>query len=213
MISGGTLAQTRCESQCVFPVWYNGGMEVGDWILVAAVIVSLGIGIASILHTKNIQEKQQRYVERTQQRQFKHAQEVRVEEYKTKVLQEIRDWALEVLNCNFGGKMSLTPGYSETVQKQAESVNRLLKCQELSVKGTEYIMPIAYSLRYDLDNRVEEVIASVNAVRKVIHKYGKKIDDPNRKKDLDEIERTLQHLVKGLINLTAEYETMNVVES
>lgn len=177
-------------------------MELGNWILIAAVVISLVLGVTNIIQTRKIQDKQ-----------FKHTKELRAEEYKSKVLKEIRQWAVEVLNCNFGGKISLTPGISETVQKQAVSANRLLKCQELSVQGKEYIVSIAYSLKYGLDNYVEQVISSINDVRDIIIEYGKNIDNPKRKERLDKVERELQHLIMGLINLTAEYEVMNVVES
>ena len=60
---------------------------------------------------------------------------------------------------------------------------------------------------------VEKVISSLDNVRDVITEYGKNIDDPKRKKDLDKVEQTLQHLIKGLIKLTAAYEVMNVVKS
>jgi hypothetical protein len=35
-------------------------MEVGDWITLSAVIVALGIGVASILHTQSLQRKERR---------------------------------------------------------------------------------------------------------------------------------------------------------
>lgn len=35
-------------------------MEVGDWITLAAVVVALGIGVASILHTRNMLKKERR---------------------------------------------------------------------------------------------------------------------------------------------------------
>jgi hypothetical protein len=41
-------------------MWYNGGMEVGDWITLAAVIVALGLGVASILQTQILQKRERR---------------------------------------------------------------------------------------------------------------------------------------------------------
>jgi hypothetical protein len=35
-------------------------MEVGDWITLAAVIVALGIGVASILHTESLRKRDRR---------------------------------------------------------------------------------------------------------------------------------------------------------
>jgi hypothetical protein len=35
-------------------------MEVGDWITLGAVVVALGIGVASIIHTQSLQRKERR---------------------------------------------------------------------------------------------------------------------------------------------------------
>ena len=35
-------------------------MEVGDWITLSAVLVALGLGVASILHTNNLQRKERK---------------------------------------------------------------------------------------------------------------------------------------------------------
>lgn len=49
-------------------------MEVGDWITLGAVIVALGIGVASILHTQSIQKKERR----------------------ERLLNEIIEWAIDI---------------------------------------------------------------------------------------------------------------------
>ncbi|MFC1929455.1 hypothetical protein ACFLW6_01110 [Chloroflexota bacterium] len=35
-------------------------MELGDWITLSAVLVALGIGVASILHTQSLQKRERR---------------------------------------------------------------------------------------------------------------------------------------------------------
>ena len=57
----------------------------GDWITVAAVLVALGIGVASILHTQSLQ-KRERDVQRTIQR-----------------TKEVQDWILEICNIASSG--------------------------------------------------------------------------------------------------------------
>ena len=49
-------------------------MEIGDWITLSAVIVALGIGVASILHTQNLQKKERR----------------------ERLLKEIIEWAIDI---------------------------------------------------------------------------------------------------------------------
>ena len=33
-------------------------MEIGDWITIAAVVVALGLGVISIIHTRNVQKRE-----------------------------------------------------------------------------------------------------------------------------------------------------------
>jgi len=54
-------------------------MELGDWILVIAVVVSLGLGVTSILQTAKIQKRQ----------------------YRQRLLGEITQWATDILACWF----------------------------------------------------------------------------------------------------------------
>ena len=57
----------------------NEGMKAGDWITLVAVLVALGIGIASILHTQSLQKR----------------------ERKERLLNEIIEWAESVGKCGF----------------------------------------------------------------------------------------------------------------
>jgi len=50
-------------------------MDIGDWITLAAVVVALGIGVASILHTQSLQKQ----------------------ERKERLLNEIIEWATETI--------------------------------------------------------------------------------------------------------------------
>ncbi|MFC1874773.1 hypothetical protein ACFLY3_01270 [Chloroflexota bacterium] len=76
-------------------------MEIGDWITLFAVIVALGIGIASILHTQNLQKKEQRQ----------------------KLLNEIIDWAKNITKYRFGKAckelLQITDSSGETSYKKS----------------------------------------------------------------------------------------------
>jgi len=60
-------------------------MEVGDWITLAAVLVALGIGVASILHTQSLQKKE-RNIQRTIRR-----------------TEEVQEWILEICSITSSG--------------------------------------------------------------------------------------------------------------
>ena len=53
-------------------------MEVGDWITLAAVMVALGLGVASILHTSSMQKGERR----------------------ERILNEIIEWAIQSSECD-----------------------------------------------------------------------------------------------------------------
>ena len=53
-------------------------MEIGDWITLGAVIVALGIGVASILHTRSMQKRERR----------------------ERLLNEIIEWVENVVKCS-----------------------------------------------------------------------------------------------------------------
>jgi hypothetical protein len=108
---------------------------IATLFLAVAVGVSLFIGLKSILTTKKLQQEH-----------FRKTEELQKRENTDRLINKIRDWALEVLISNFGQELSVKHGVSETVQRQEMAANRLSRCQVLSVKGKEYIKPIAVSL-------------------------------------------------------------------
>jgi hypothetical protein len=69
-------------------------MEVGDWITLAAVIVALGIGVASIVVTLIIRAK-----DITENRHIR--EEDRELNFKFRLLDEVRDWAREAVKLGF----------------------------------------------------------------------------------------------------------------
>jgi hypothetical protein len=76
-------------------------MEVGDWITLGAVIVALGIGVASILHTQSLQKRERR----------------------ERLLNEIIEWAVDVAKCRFEDKS--TPSFQNSMQTLI-SIHRFL---------------------------------------------------------------------------------------
>ena len=55
-------------------MWYNVGMDLGNWITLGAVVVALVIGVASLCFTRSLQK----------------------EEHKQRLLKELFEWALDI---------------------------------------------------------------------------------------------------------------------
>jgi len=133
-------------------------MEVGDWITLAAVIVALGIGVASILHTQSLQKRERR----------------------ERLLNEIIEWAIDVCRCG------LTPPKIPT-SKTSTSLYLLDTLAELSLEfesisgRTEYINRIALNFGGNLQSTVHSLAEVVGVRTKLIEEQidilkGKRID-------------------------------------
>ena len=94
-------------------------MEVGDWITLGAVLVALGIGVTSILYTQRLRGK----------------------ERKERLLNEIIDWALDIVRCGSEAGFEVTPGLPEEKQKKLIRINWAFRYQVISSKG-DYIISI-----------------------------------------------------------------------
>jgi DNA-directed RNA polymerase subunit F len=112
-------------------------MEVGDWITLGAVIVALGIGVTSILHTQSLQKRERR----------------------ERLLNEIIEWTIRVAT-----SVTSFPTYAEikdmwvyNIMTAGDESNRY---ESLERQG-EYIRKIALKLEESLGNAVEEVMSNI----------------------------------------------------
>lgn len=111
-------------------------MESGDWITLGAVIVALGIGVASLVQTKRLQKR----------------------ERKERLLNEIIEWAIEVSNCGQVAKYAETKNETEYVIVTASDLDAF---NSLENRG-RYISKISLKLEQDLGNAVAEVMSIIN---------------------------------------------------
>jgi hypothetical protein len=88
-------------------------MDIGDRILVGAIVVSLVIGLLSLWQTRRLQNKQ-----------FEREDEIRTKEHRQKLLDEIISWAREVLECG----------------RSAPTTDRLKDILDISTSESKYLL-------------------------------------------------------------------------
>ena len=114
-------------------------MEVGDWITLAAVIVALGIGVASILHTQSLQKKE-RDIQRIIQR-----------------IQEIQEWILEICNIASSGS---PPGDDQEQRNRKWQARKIVFSMEpikVEAKKLDSKFPSEKKLE-DIIGRLSEIV-------------------------------------------------------
>jgi hypothetical protein len=116
-------------------------MEVGDWITLAAVIVALGIGVASILHTQSLQKR----------------------ERKERLLNEIIEWAVDVLECEPEVSTdSLQAGVTDqSVVVAFIRVDLFLKYRKVDARS-EYVRRIALNFEKGLQSAVKKATGELD---------------------------------------------------
>jgi len=123
-------------------------MEITGWITLAAVIVALGIGVASILHTQSLQQR----------------------ERKERLLNEIIEWAIDAAKPTYALTLtSLDYTLSEEDQTTIMQLSQASHTDTLIARG-KYIGKIALIFTKDLSFAVENV-------RNNLEKHSKLIED------------------------------------
>ncbi|MBA7486912.1 hypothetical protein ES707_22474 [subsurface metagenome] len=134
-------------------MWYNSGMGITDWLMLAAVIVALGLGVTSILHTQSLQKRERR----------------------EKLLNEIIEWATDVASC---GIEPTSPEVEEVTDAEAltflsNQVKKLGTLQLLRARS-EKIKEISLNIGSAMTNTVDEVTR--NLKNQLSSLYGFKHD-------------------------------------
>ena len=103
-------------------------MEVGDWITLVAVLVALGIGLVSILHTQSLQKK----------------------ERKERLLNEIVEWVwYQQLNVKRSQQISTKCCWAGKINYEFISISladEMLKAELIKLRATENAIPILNEL-------------------------------------------------------------------
>jgi len=150
-------------------------MEIGDWITLFAVIVALGIGVASILHTQNLQKKERR----------------------EKLLNEIIEWAEDVADNaalghrGFPSKLTANTEWTDYLHKLFHRYHKVLV-------RSEQIKEIALTFGGELYSSFVTVNQMTLDTSKDIIEYGK------RKVTIEQLESSETQLCESAVNLLKE---------
>ncbi len=131
-------------------------MEVGDWITLGAVLVALGIGIASILHTQSLQKRERR----------------------ERLLNEIIDWAIDVSNKRSESKKIFKElvGITDIKQREIFTYAHTVEVKEsyVGMRGkNQYIENITPESEQGLRDAVVKLIDDVGAYIEILDEWGR----------------------------------------
>ena len=120
-------------------------MEVGDWITLGAVIVALGIGVASILNTRSL----------------------RIKERKERLLNEIIEWATEIHTATLKTDLpKIDPSLELYIEEKAEGNQEIIEGIKRNIVNKEhYRIEVETLFKYSIPcSRAEyiRVLASEN---------------------------------------------------
>ena len=134
-------------------------MEVGDWITLGAVIVALGIGVTSILHTQSLQKR----------------------ERKERLLNEIIEWALDItdsmLERNSDRVLTVNSVEYFYLHMLAHNVDKIANFVSMQFRGC-YIEEISDIFGYNLRDSVEIVLTDLKEHIKLLNEHGNNIPHP-----------------------------------
>ncbi|MFC2026608.1 hypothetical protein ACFLUX_01370 [Chloroflexota bacterium] len=183
-------------------------MEIGDWITLFAVIVALGIGIASILHTQNLQKKEQRQ----------------------KLLNEIIDWAKNITKYRFSKAckelLQITDSSGETSYKKSlQFIHANVEEVKEAFAGLEiqsrYICKITSTFGAELYEAAQDLAEKINGYINYLREWSGTLADEieEQKKDIDiissaskadEIGLQMDDSARKLMEEAAEVKTKNI---
>ena len=156
-------------------MWYNGGMDIGDWITLGAVIVALGIGVASILHTRSLQKR----------------------EHKDRLLNEIIEWAEDVADNAALGHRGL-PSKLTANTEWTDYLHNLFHRYHKALVRSEQIKEIALTFGGELYSSFMTVNQMTLDTSTDIIEYGK------RKVTIEKLEPSETQLCESAVNLLKE---------
>jgi len=177
-------------------------MEIGDWITLSAVIVALGIGVASILHTQSLQRKERR----------------------ERLLNEIIDWAIDTSTCAFSVPYSLMLEDITAGLNKKDDVEKIVRRRNLTLytnlrlnyqiltRKSKHIENIASSLPGNLDYAVKRLRKQIDNVISALKKCAR---DPSNKdrseyENLIRAEDSLHKKADILIKEATEIKTRDI---
>ena len=170
--------------------------------LVAGATLALAFAAFRTIKNSNEQEKRRREEELARERRQR-------EEY---LLNEIRDWALDIFNRTFGGEMGALPGSSAKVKLAIINLNAITVCQNQWFRGKEYIVPIASSLDIELLNSAKHVVDCLDERRKNLLDLKDKPADKLLEGTSLALEKILALAIEQLVNMVAKHKIKILIQ-
>ena len=147
-----------------------------DWSPLAIATVALAcVAVWSILQTRATQRSERRQ----------------------RPLNDIIEWAIDVVKCSFGRPITIIPQLGRKTQRALGLGNTLLEYQALETKA-KYIAKVAETFEKELQNTVASVCANLVSVRVALKDYITKMDDEAW---VQNYEGCLQQLSRSAITL------------
>ena len=164
-------------------------MEVGDWITLGAVVVALSIGVASILHTRSLQIKERR----------------------ERRLNEIIEWANDLVNCSSKLNIPLATGIDRTTMLIYGHSNIYFEYMSVNARSS-YIEKMAVIFGAELLSAVTSVISKLEEYIKILEDNIESLekDDTYDLKAAENCELKLYDLARALIEEVAEIKTKDI---
>lgn len=182
-------------------MWYNGDMEISDWInLIAAILVGGGTLALAIMAYKAIQ--QTRAVQKAEKRE--------------RLLNEIIEWAEDIRKSSSG---SIAPNeiiYDDGSMATASQMDflRLRKTyQDINTKGT-YVKAIAKVCRGNLLSVTESVICKLDEIIKILEDClttsNTALSREEKHKKVEACKRSLDSYAEDLIKEATKIKTRDI---
>lgn len=156
-------------------------MELYGWITLGAVIVALGLGVASILHTQSLKKR----------------------ERKERLLNEIIEWAIDVSKCGLDINISIFNGLHRAKDvKEMEFIKNTATLDLLSAflvvnARSEYISKMAFIFGQNLNRAIFETVESINEHIELLRKSYEDEDKKKIKASSDDIGKHRNQLIKS----------------
>lgn len=144
-------------------------MDIGDWITLSAVIVALGLGVASILHTKSLQNR----------------------ERKERILNEIIEWAIKYTirpKRDFIKEINDTKDVKGVLSSYKDVIFRMANDLMRLAGKNKYTSNVALIFNDCLQKYIESTIFALDAYVKYLDEWRESIGEPlTDNKNLDEM--------------------------
>ena len=169
-------------------MWYNGSMKVGDGITLGAVVVALGIGVASILHTRSLQKKERR----------------------ERLLNEIIEWAIDIGKCGKRADLSDLLHIADDKQESFLPIRMTEAALNIGLMEgrNEYISTTALNFGQELQEDVDILIDCLEAYKELLEAESKGVPTaPESIEKLESHDRQLLTLASNVIKKAVKIKT------